>query len=486
MSKKEINSDVEDIIDILELNPSNANDKSIVESAWLVGSGGFDKDGEWNTNCADLYIEEGRWQNYRDDLADKVKEIKEGDYIVLKTCNTQLYNLPFDNNGKKVGLMNIFATGTVSENSGDGYNIKVNWEKVEEEKKWYGKGLALTTIQQVKASENISKKMLLQFIFNGIPQDYSLCEEQYADDDIFVDEEGNELDEEFGSYSKEDFLKIAFIDDSEYEKLKNLLFYKKNIILQGAPGVGKTFLAKRFAYSLIGQKNDKYIEMIQFHQNYSYEDFIMGYKPEQDGFALTNGIFYKFCQKARDDKNNKYFFIIDEINRGNLSKIFGELMMLIEADKRGSNNQITLAYKDEQFDIPSNIYIIGMMNTADRSLAMLDYALRRRFCFYEVEPAFGKEKFKDYLKDEGLEKELIDRINNKLIYLNEEIADESNSGLGKGFCIGHSYFCNPPHNTDEQELWYENIIKYEIEPLIEEYWWDDKNKVEDYKEALNK
>lgn len=288
------------------------------------------------------------------------------------------------------------------------------------------------------------------------------------------------------SYDKTDFLNDVFMDEDEYNKLLTLLLYKKNIILQGAPGVGKTFLAKRFAYSLIGKKNDKYIELVQFHQSYSYEDFIMGYKPIDEGFELRTGTFYNFCKKAEKDKNpdSKYFFIIDEINRGNLSKIFGELMVLIEADKRG--DKIKLAYRDEMFSVPSNVYIIGMMNTADRSLALMDYALRRRFCFYEIEPAFGKKKFKShilqYLKAVGV----ADKVVNRLVQLNDKIADEQTSGLGKGFCIGHSYFCTPPVNNQSDEDWYDTIIDFEIAPLLDEYWWDDKSKAEDCIKELKK
>lgn len=181
------------------------------------------------------------------------------------------------------------------------------------------------------------------------------------------------------------------MSEEDYNSLVSLLEHKKNIILQGAPGVGKTFAAKRLAYSIIKRKDPSLVKMVQFHQSYSYEDFVRGYRPTDKGFEIKNGPFYDFCKKAEEDSENRYFFIIDEINRGNLSKIFGELFMLIEADKRADplkNNQpsVQLLYRDpekgvEEFSIPSNLYIIGMMNTADRSLALMDFALRRRFGF---------------------------------------------------------------------------------------------------------
>ena len=287
-------------------------------------------------------------------------------------------------------------------------------------------------------------------------------------------------------YTKDDFLSEVFMSSEQYDKLRRLLYYKKNIILQGAPGVGKSFLAKRFAYSLIGEKDDHFIEMVQFHQNYCYEDFVMGYKPSEESFELKEGIFYEFRKKAHGDPDHDYFFIIDEINRGNLSKIFGELMLLIEGDKRGKENSVSLAYRDEGFYIPENIYFIGMMNTADRSLAMMDYALRRRFCFFEIEPAFDKPQFKQYLNTLVKDKQVEDQVINKLSKLNAEIADEDNSGLGRGFCIGHSYFCNGPAKDQSAKEWYESIVEYELAPLLYEYWWDDKSKAEDSIKALLK
>ncbi|MEH7379100.1 AAA family ATPase [Bacillus sp. JJ1533] len=278
------------------------------------------------------------------------------------------------------------------------------------------------------------------------------------------------------TYTKEDFLNEVFLNEEDYETVVSLLLRKKNLILQGAPGVGKTFTAKKLAYSMMGVQDEERIRMIQFHQSYSYEDFIMGYRPNGSGFELKEGPFYQFCRKASKDQANPYFFIIDEINRGNMSKVFGELMMLIESDKRGE--ELTLTYSNEPFSVPKNLYIIGMMNTADRSLAMIDYALRRRFSFFELEPAFHTEAFKKYLLDKGASEELINRIIIKIGRLNVEITNDAN--LGNGFRIGHSYFCDYEANDN----WYNEVIKYEIEPLVKEYWFDEEDKANNYIDEL--
>ncbi|MEI6521839.1 MAG: AAA family ATPase, partial [bacterium] len=240
---------------------------------------------------------------------------------------------------------------------------------------------------------------------------FKLSQEEYnAIVDLIANEYRN-IDAPF-PYSEEDFLNEVFIAPDQYNEIKFLLKNKKNIILQGAPGVGKTFAAKRLACSLMGCKDNSRIEMVQFHQNYSYEDFVMGYRPVDGGsFELRNGCFHNFCMKASNDPGNEYYFIIDEINRGNLSKIFGELLMLIECDKRGISNAVPLTYKpDTRFYVPENVHIIGMMNTADRSLAMIDYALRRRFCFIEMEPAFQSKQFEEHLKSKNFDIALINKI----------------------------------------------------------------------------
>ena len=290
-----------------------------------------------------------------------------------------------------------------------------------------------------------------------------------------IDDDVEEAEIEYPAYEKEDFLEEVFMDAENYEKLVTLVLNKKNVILQGAPGVGKTFAAKRLAYSIIGVKDPNRVMMVQFHQSYSYEDFIMGFRPSENGFELKRGAFYNFCKEAEIDSDNEYFFIIDEINRGNLSKIFGELFMLIENDKRGV--ELQLLYSDEKFSVPSNVYIIGMMNTADRSLAMLDYALRRRFAFFDIKPGFDSEGFREYRMN--LANEKFDRLINCVENLNTVIA--SDESLGEGFCIGHSYFCNLKEATDQA---LSGIVEFELIPLLKEYWFDEPTKVKDWTNNL--
>ena len=297
---------------------------------------------------------------------------------------------------------------------------------------------------------------------------------------LFVSETEADVEEQivtFPEYTETDFLSDVYIESEEYATLVELIRTKKNVILQGTPGVGKTFAAKRLAYSMMGVKDQNRVMMIQFHQSYSYEDFIMGFRPSEAGFELKKGAFYTFCKKAEIDSDNEYFFIIDEINRGNLSKIFGELFMLIESDKRGI--QLQLLYSDEKFAVPKNVYIIGMMNTADRSLAMLDYALRRRFAFYEMRPGFETEGFREYRM--ALENDKFNNLIHCVESLNAVISEDD--ALGEGFCIGHSYFCNLTAETITDRKLY-GIVEYELIPLLKEYWFDEPLKVKDWTNNL--
>lgn len=293
--------------------------------------------------------------------------------------------------------------------------------------------------------------------------------------DLIREENPVQTNKVVNKYTKEDFLNDVYVTDTKYDRFVSVLKKKKNIILQGPPGVGKTFAAKRLAYSIMEEKNDDRIEFVQFHQNYSYEDFMLGYKPCENGFEMKYGIFYQFCQKASNHPDKDYFFIIDEINRGNMSKIFGELLMLIEPDYR--DNKIKLAYNGLDFSVPQNLHIIGMMNTADRSLALIDYALRRRFSFFTMEPGFDTDGFKKY--QQKLNSPVFDKLIDRVKDLNDEILKDDS--LGSGFCIGHSYFCNLDTCTNENLL---DIVDFDILPMLSEYWFDEPSKVERWENNL--
>lgn len=271
----------------------------------------------------------------------------------------------------------------------------------------------------------------------------------------------------------------SFLDPAWLKDTLELWAMKQNLVLQGPPGTGKTFVAKRLAWLLMGEKDESRLHMVQFHPSYSYEDFIEGYRPDGNGgFKLATGHFLAFCKRAASDPDRKYVFVIDEINRGNLSKVFGEVMMGIEADKRGETLRLQYS-SDRPFTIPPNVHLIGTMNTADRSLSLVDYALRRRFAFKTVEPEFG-DRFVAFMKSKKVSPELITRITTTMARVNHAI--EHDPSLGKGYFVGHSYFCSPP--AEAHEAWLNRIWEYEVLPLMEEYWFDQSEKATEMKKVL--
>lgn len=327
-------------------------------------------------------------------------------------------------------------------------------------------GIALSEIKAVDELRN------MQFLKNSQGSFYSLTADEYDYIEDLIREKNPVMPAKaVMEYTRKDFLNEVFsLSKDDYDNLRTLLLDKQNIILQGSPGVGKTFSAKRLAYSILGEKDDSKVQLVQFHQNYTYEDFVMGYKPNEDGgFYLRPGVFYNFCKRAQQHPDDKYFFIIDEINRGNLSKILGELMMLIEKDYRGET--LVLPYNQEEFSVPKNLYIIGMMNTADRSLAMMDYALRRRFSFFEMKPGFSTDGFNAY--QDSLANEDFNKLVSAIIDLNTVI--ESDDSLGSGFCIGHSYLCNKDKKDVDRD-WLKRVVKFDIAPMLREYWFDNDTK----------
>lgn len=300
---------------------------------------------------------------------------------------------------------------------------------------------------------------------------------------LFADEEEPELPTVIAplpAYDEADFLREVYLPAERFRRLRSLLVRKKNVILAGPPGVGITFAAKRLAYSIMGAMDPSRMQVVQFHQSYSYEDFMMGYRPtEAGGFTLAEGPFYRFCEEARaDDSDRPYFFIIDEINRGNISKIFGELLMLIEADKRG--HDLRLLYKNETFSVPANVHIIGMMNTADRSLAVLDYALRRRFGFFEMAPGFDSDGFIRWQED--ADSAALNALVTAVVNLNRAIADDP--ALGQGFSIGHSFLTKPTGGGAPDDAWLYSVVEDELAPLLQEYWFDEPLKAAEWTDRL--
>lgn len=281
--------------------------------------------------------------------------------------------------------------------------------------------------------------------------------------------------------------------------------FDKNIIFYGPPGTGKTYTTAKRAVAICDKiaeedltdyaevmkkynelKKKNRIEFITFHQSYGYEEFIEGIKPivsneddesnsensQEIKYEIVDGIFKKFCDKARkaqDKENNEYVFIIDEINRGNISKIFGELITLIETTKRAGKEECIstkLPYSNEEFTVPDNVYIIGTMNTADRSIALMDTALRRRFKFEEMLPNYDLLK-NIFVEDEGVKVNIgamLKAINERIEYLYD-----------REHTIGHAVFLELKENNNIDKL--ENIFKKSVIPLLQEYFYEDYDKI---------
>jgi len=449
---------------------------------WLVGA-------YWESmeppDQTDRFLEEGIWQNgYTDRYLDEVRSMRVGDRIAIKSSFTARKNLPFDNRNRTVSCITIKARGTIIANRNDGRTVEVEWDSDFKEKTWYF-FTNLSTIWRIKTDPHYKyreySQRLIDFIWNDKSQDYDwFCEKWW------------ESEPPNKPYSIDDIIaEGAFISKEELEMMLQRWLEKKCIILQGAPGVGKTFIARKLAYALMEEMDDDRIEMVQFHQSYSYDDFVRGYRPlpgKAGTFELQDGVFYRFCKRAQDDPDRRYVFIIDEINRGNLSQIFGELLMLIEHDKRGRDFSVQLVYsrKDEpRFYIPPNLYIAGLMNIADRSLAIVDYALRRRFVFLTLEPKYESKVFRKWLLDREMDENLVSLIIERMSELNKTISEDPL--LGENYRIGHSFFCPKGDNFRKLDLnWYRSVVQTEIIPLLKEYWFDDIQKVKEAEENLLK
>ena len=269
----------------------------------------------------------------------------------------------------------------------------------------------------------------------------------------------------------------CFLERQEIERLLERLRTRKNLILQGPPGTGKTWLAKRLAFALIGERDERKVRAVQFHPNLSYEDFVRGWRPVGDGkLALADGVFMETLRAASADPSAKFVVVIEEINRGNPAQIFGELLTLLEADKRSPRDAVELCYPDADgtrrpVHVPENVHVIGTMNIADRSLALVDLALRRRFAFVTLEPSLGEAWSNWVVRECGIDPELVDELRRRIAALNDRIAEDTR--LGSQFQVGHSYV-TPTYRVESGATrdWFRQVVETEVGPLLEEYWFD--------------
>ena len=435
------------------------------------------------------FMLEGIWQNgYEDKFTDQVQAMREGDRIAIKASFSRKHDLPFDNRGQVVSVMRIKAIGTVTRNHDDGRTVDVVWDTAFTPRDWFFYTYR-STITRARVEDEVLARRLVAFAFEGAPQDYAFFmaqpywrERYLANDDGLTDgaaeAEGTEEDTTpscSASYGVADIVaEGCFVPEADLQAMLQRWQSKKNLILQGPPGTGKTWLAKRLAKALIDSKSpsDEQLRVVQFHPALSYEDFVRGYRPGGDGkLTLTDGVFLQVVEAARFQPDVDHVLIIEEINRGNPAQVLGEILTLIESSKRNKEAAMELAYPrrvGERFYVPENLYVIGTMNVADRSLALVDLALRRRFAFVNLVPGLNAA-WEQWCLAKGMDAASIAHIRSEIEALNQEISQDS--ALGAQFQIGHSYV-TPHEAVADAQAWFAEVVQSEIGPLLHEYWFD--------------
>ena len=467
---------------------------------WFVGAVWDGTDDQ-----TERFYSKGIWQNgYHDKFTEHVARMQPGDRVAIKASFVRKFGLPFENQDKPVSCMRIKAIGTITEATTDGRTVKVDWQLLDEPKDWYFYTYRVTVVE-ADFSDEFARR-LIQFAFGDHKQDYEFWlslpywTKRYraraptlTEIELEKEEADADLEEaEITSYGISDILKDGcFLSQESLASALSHLTSKKNLILQGPPGTGKTWLAKRLGYALIGTKDRAVIRnrmrSIQFHPSLSYEDFVRGWRPDGNGqLSLINGVFLEAVDAARAAPDRLFVVIIEEINRGNPAQIFGEILTLLEKDKRSEEEAIELAYRHEQGErvfIPRNLFVIGTMNIADRSLALVDLALRRRFAFVTLKTALNESWRKWCMEQAGIDEAVLTEIQKRMTELNDEIA--ADRSLGAQFKIGHSYVTPAPGETiNDSRAWFRGIVDTEIEPLLEEYWFDNLDKVAKSKTRL--
>ena len=452
--------------------------------AWFVGAafGGYDDQTE-------RFIQDGIWEGGpAETYGDLIDSVQPGDRIVIKSGYTRKNGLPFGNRGEYVSVMAIKATGIVVENLGDRRSLRVNWTPIDPPREWYFHTFR-GTISPV-LPDVWWRQALMRFTFDGEDQDtdQTLRHPYWGNKYGYPETQEEKSTEVPLHYDIGNIISDGcFLDHATLESMLQSLQAKRNMILQGPPGTGKTWLAKKLAYALIDEKDEGKVRQVQFHPNLSYEDFVRGWRPQSDGtLGLVDGPFLELAEVARQDSNGTYVMVIEEINRGNPASIFGELLTLLEADKRTSDNALTLAYQrvaGERFHIPPNLYVIGTMNLADRSLALVDFALRRRFAFFDLEPAIN-DTWREWVHRQcEIPTDFLGDISRRIGALNDQIADDPN--LGRQFRVGHSFVVPKPGEPIAVPAeWFMQVVEAEIAPLLREYWFNDPERADEARSRL--
>jgi 5-methylcytosine-specific restriction protein B len=476
------------ITDEDEVPPPDDAEEAEEEAYWFAGA-------MWNRTEDQLprFRAEGIWENgWEDRFSGLVRRIKPGDRIAVKSTFVQRRGLPFDVGGDPVSAMRIKATGLVIENLNDGKRVRVAWDPTNEPRDWYFYTYRTTLIEA--DTEDEAGQRLVNFTFRGVDQDYSwflarpywaqkyrvksdsapgparLSEPDLVEELVVEDAAGYTVDDIVADGS--------FLEAEELGTMLKLWRSKKNMVLQGPPGTGKTWLAKRLGFALVGSKDRETarsrLRVVQFHPSLAYEDFVRGWRPSGEGrLSLVDGILLQAIEAATSEPDRPFVLVIEEINRGNPAQIFGEMLTLLEDTKRKPSEAVELAYRkqgERGVYIPKNLYIIGTMNVADRSLAIVDYALRRRFVFRDLEPRMGP-RWRAWCSQRGIDNGTIIEIEARICALNLEIAEAVS--LGPQFRIGHSYV-TPDADVEVKDgrLWFRAKVEAEIGPLLGEYWYD--------------
>jgi 5-methylcytosine-specific restriction enzyme B len=435
------------------------------------------------------FLSDGIWQNkHEDKFSNLVRQIAPGDRIAIKASFTRKNDVPFQNHGRAASVMRIKAIGTVTANRGDGLTVEVDWQELDPAKDWYFYTFR-TTLARARVEDDDRARRLVAFTFGGETQDhaYFLAQPYWAAQfapeidplSALEAEESTEDDatpvQDIPGYSVDDIVtEGGFLGRDALSALIDRLVVKKNLILQGPPGTGKTWLAKRLARALIGRRQPEpdQLRSVQFHPSLSYEDFVRGYRPSGAGLVLTDGIFLQVVEAARARPDLAHVLIIEEINRGNPAQVFGEMLTLLENSKRSRADAMELAYRKvpgEKVHVPENQHIIGTMNIADRSLALVDLALRRRFAFVTLEPLFNAA-WAEWCRDRDFPEDVITLIRDRMTALNDVIAQDR--ALGPQFRVGHSYVTPGDEDIPDPRIWFADVITTEIGPLLDEYWFD--------------